>query len=571
MKRPYPFPALFLSLIFLALLNSCRTEIPTKPSASGQPLTASNAMVVANHPLASAIGLQVLQDGGNAFDAAIAVQFALAVVYPSAGNIGGGGFMVARDPEGRSYALDFREKAPAAASRDMYLDPEGEVVEDLSWRGALAAGVPGSVAGMFAIHDSLGSMPMEDLIQPSIILAAGGFLLTENEAKMLNSRREAIRQYSTLPNALTARDTVMAGDSLRLPALAATLNRIKLKGKAGFYAGETADLIVTEMERGGGIITHEDLLDYEAVWRTPIQGNYKGYTIISMPPPSSGGIALLQLLESVEPFPLAEYGLLSPEAIHLMVEAERRTYADRAKHLGDMDYYEVPVSGLIDSVYIRARMSDFDPTAAGSSTLTQAGMPAPESEETTHFSIIDAMGNAVSITTTLNGSYGSCTMVGGAGFLLNNEMDDFSAKPGVPNKYGLVGGEANAIAAGKRMLSAMTPTIVLEGDQVRMVVGTPGGSTIITSVFQNIVNVLDFGLNMQASVSLPRFHHQWLPDEIQHEPQALPNKTLKALEALGHKVKERDQFGRVNAILVRPDGLLEGGADPRGDNTAMGY
>ncbi|MEO1450658.1 MAG: gamma-glutamyltransferase, partial [Bacteroidota bacterium] len=511
------------------------------------------------------------QDGGNAFDAAVAVQFALAVVYPGAGNIGGGGFMVAQDAEGKRYALDFREKAPAAAERDMYLDPKGEVVADLSWRGALAAGVPGSVAGMFALHDSLGSLPMADLIDPSILLAAGGFTLTEKEAKKLNSRIEDIRQYSTLPNALVKRDSVVGGDSLLLPMLAATLNRIKEDGQAGFYGGKTADLIVEEMQRGGGIITHEDLLDYDAVWRQPLVGNYKGYSIISMPPPSSGGIALLQLLESVEPYPLEEYGPLSPEAIHLMVEAERRTYADRAAHLGDMDYYPVPLAGLIDTAYIRERMADFDPAGAGSSEVVVAGVPAPESEETTHFSIIDAAGNAVSITTTLNGTYGACAVVGGAGFLLNNEMDDFSSKPGVPNKYGLVGGEANAIAAGKRMLSSMTPTIVTRGNDVRMVLGTPGGSTIITSVFQNIINVLEFGLNMQASVELPRFHHQWLPDLIQYEEQALPAKTEKSLEKLGHSLKVRSSIGRVDAILVRPDGTLEAGADPRGDDTAAGY
>jgi gamma-glutamyltranspeptidase/glutathione hydrolase len=557
------------------LLLCCLLSQPAcgpRPSASPiQGLIAQRAMVVSAHPLATAVGVEVLREGGNAVDAAVAVQFALAVVLPAAGNLGGGGFALVRLADGQVHSLDFRERAPAAASRDMYLDSAGEVIPDLSWLGPRAAGVPGSVAGMFDLHDSLGSLPMARLLQPAIELAARGFPLTEKEAAGLSAARERFLKYNSRPTAYTAQESWQAGDSIRHPELAATLSRIRDQGKAGFYAGETADLIVAEMQRGGGLITREDLAAYRSVWRPALRGSYRGHVIYSMGPPSSGGIALLQLLGMAEPYPLKQYGHHSPHAAHLMTEAERRAYADRARYLGDPDFYAVPSQALLDPAYLRGRMSSFDPRRATPSDSLGAGLPLAESEQTTHFSIVDPQGNAVALTTTLNGGYGSYVVVGGAGFLLNNEMDDFSIKPGYPNAYGLVGAEANAIEPGKRMLSSMTPTLVEQDGKLRMVIGTPGGGTIITSVFQNLINVLDFGMGMQESVSAPRFHHQWLPDLIYHEAGAFPEATLAELGRRGHVLKAREPIGRVDAILVLPDGRLEGAADPRGDDAAGGF
>ncbi|MFK7925716.1 MAG: gamma-glutamyltransferase [Bacteroidia bacterium] len=565
--------SIFILAIFSALFIQCRVSPePTIATPEIKGLITDKAMIVSAHPLATEAGVAILKKGGNAVDAAVAVHFALAVVHPSAGNIGGGGFMVMRAANAQTYALDFREKAPRAASRDMYLDSDGEVIENLSWRGARAAGVPGSVAGLVAAHDSLGSLPWAELLAPAIALAREGFTLTEKEAEGINNIKNTVNRYSTRPTIFENQDQWQKGDSIKHPQLATTLSRIAEQGNAGFYAGETARLIVAEMQRNNGIMTLQDLADYDAVWRKPIQGDYRGHEIISMPPPSSGGIALLQLLEMVEPFPLSEYGHNSADAVHLMAEAERRVYADRAKHLGDADYYPVPRSGLIKADYLLSRMADFNANQASDSDDIEAGMPASiESEQTTHYSIVDSSGMAVSITTTLNGSFGSCAMVGGAGFLLNNEMDDFSSKPGTPNKYGLLGAEANAIEPGKRMLSSMTPTIVAKGETLLMVVGTPGGSTIITSVFQNIVNVIDHQMGMQASVSAKRFHHQWKPDRIQIEANALTGETAVELLNRGHTIKNRSAIGRVDAILVLPDGRLEGGADWRGDDAAAGY
>ncbi len=455
----------------------------------------------------------------------------------------------------------------------MYLDSLGNVIAEKSWLGHLAAGVPGSVAGLAAAHDSLGSLPWAQLIQPAIDLAKKGFPLTAKEASALNEKLDIFRQHNTRPGIWWSKDKWQAGDSITLPDLGLTLELIRDQGRRGFYEGPVADSLVAEMARGGGIITKEDLLAYQPVWRPAVAGHYRGCEVISMGPPSSGGIALLQLLKMIEPFPIREYGHNSARAVHLMAEAERRVYADRAAHLGDPDFWPVPQGQLLDSMYLQQRMTSFDPEKATESTDIFAGeFPQAEgSEETTHYSIVDAQGNAVAVTTTLNGGYGACVLVGGAGFFLNNEMDDFSAKPGVPNSYGLLGAEANAIEPGKRMLSSMTPAILAKDGKLLMVVGTPGGSTIITSVFQNIVNIVDFEMDMQASVAAPRFHHQWLPDEIFFEEGAFSPETRASLEAMGHHLQQRGPMGRVDAVRILPDGDLQPGADPRGDDWSSGY
>ncbi|CAM3613944.1 gamma-glutamyltransferase [Pontibacter korlensis] len=565
-----------LWLLFIALLpaffSGCATKTETAVNNNSPGYTAEKAMVVSAHPEASRVGMEIMRKGGNAYDATVATQFALAVVFPVAGNIGGGGFTVFRSATGETGTLDYRETAPVAASETMYQDSAGNVVNGLSTDSHLAVGVPGTVDGMVKLHQKLGRLPWADLVQPAIDLARNGVVLTQKEAEGLNRSREAFIKNNKHTPYLVSEQTWQAGDTLRHENLARTLERVRDRGREGFYAGETAELLIKEMKRGGGIISEQDLADYTSVWRKPLEGSYKGYKVISMPPPSSGGIALLQLLEMVQPYNLREYGWQSAEEVQVITEAERRVYADRATYLGDPGFVDVPVNGLLDKEYLKSRMSTMRMDKATPSSQVKAGeLPFYESDQTTHFSIVDPAGNAVSTTTTLNGAYGSKVVVEGAGFLLNNEMDDFSAKPGVPNMFGLVGGKANAIAPGKRMLSSMTPTILEKEGKLYMVVGTPGGSTIITSVFQTIVNVLEHDMTMQQAVAAPRFHHQWLPDEIQHEPNAIPADVRAILESKGYKLEQRNPYGRVNAILILPNGKLEAGADPRGDDAAAGF
>jgi len=531
-----------------------------------------NGMVVSASEIASQVGVDILKKGGNAVDAAVAVKFALSVVYPNAGNLGGGGFMVYRSAKGETNTLDFREKAASGASRDMYLDAGGNPIVDKSLYGQLASGVPGSVAGMAEAHQKYGRLKWEDLVAPAVALATNGFKLTAMQARELNGMKARFKKLNPLGTALLKETAWAEGDVLVQQELANTLKRIKEEGRNGFYEGAVADSIVAEMKRGNGIITKQDLKDYKAIWRKPVLGSYRGYDIITMPPPSSGGIALIQLLKSVEPYPLSKWGFNTDSTVQVMIEAERRVYADRAAHLGDPDFYPVPQQKLIDGGYIKERMATFNWQKASTSAEIKAGEIAPaEHEETTHFSIVDREGNAVAITTTLNGSYGAAVMVKGAGFLLNNEMDDFSVKPGAPNMFGLVGGEANSIAPQKRMLSSMTPAILAKDGELFMVVGTPGGSTIITSVFQTILNVVDFKQSMQAAVNSKKFHHQWLPDQVYIEPQALDSLTIVRLRAKGYDIVPRGAIGRVDAILRTKWGYYQGGADPRGDDKVVGW
>lgn len=558
----------FLFTLSLILLT-CKTA-PKKEKIIG--LITEKAMVVSARAEASKIGTDILKKGGNAYDAMVATHFALAVVYPVAGNIGGGGFMVYRNNDGTKGALDFREKAPITAHKDMYLDSLGNVIKNKSTSGAFAVGIPGSVAGVFEVYEKLGSLPFKELIQPSIDLARHGFRITEKQANSLNSKTvyfEKVNTYKTI-----FEKEWKQGDLLKQEELAQTLERIRDNGKDGFYKGKTANLFVDYVKELGGIITHKDLQKYQAVWRKPINFSYKDYQITSMTLPASGGICLAQILKSIEPFDLSSIKHNSVKYIQLLTEAARRSYADRAHFLGDIDFVAVPVDSLIDTNYVNQRMETFSwDKATPSSDVSHGKILGNESDETTHYSIVDQYGNAVSVTTTLNTGYGSKVVVKGAGFFLNNEMDDFSTKPGVPNVYGLVGSKANAIVSEKRMLSSMTPTIVEKDGILKMVVGTPGGSTIITSVLQNILNVIEYDMGMQESVNQARFHHQWLPDVIRMEPNGFDEQIKTKLATLGYKILEQNSLiiGRVDAILVLPDGRLEGGADKRGDDTAIGF
>lgn len=559
-------------LILLLILAACKSETQSQKPHEVGPIGQSG-MVASAHPLATKIGVEILKSGGNAFDAAVAVQFALAVVYPHAGNIAGGGFAVFRQSDGTVGTLDFREKAPLSASRDMYLDPAGNVIPDRSTLGHKAVGVPGSVAGMWALHQKFGKKHWAELVDPAIGLAYYGHELTERCAVTLNANQEGLKKANTYTPWMVRETPWTANEKIVQNELAATLSMIRNDGRAGFYKGIVADQLLKEMIRGKGYITQADLDQYEPVWREPLVFDYNGHRIISMPPPSSGGIALAQLLYGAEKLGLANLPHNSPEYINLMAEIEKRVYADRAEHLGDPDFYQVPLATLLSPEYLDKRFENILPTKRTLSAQISFGkIPPAESTETTHFSIVDKDGNAVAITTTLNGSMGSKVVVKGGGYLLNNEMDDFSVKPGEPNMFGLVGNEGNAIAPGKRMLSSMTPTIVEKDGQLKMLVGAPGGATIITSVFQAIMNVLDHDMPMQAAVNATRVHHQWLPDVLQIEKNRLPDTTLKRLKRMGHTFKVSTAIGRMDCILILNDSTMEGGSDYlRGDNYAEGY
>jgi gamma-glutamyltranspeptidase/glutathione hydrolase len=527
----------------------------------------SKAAVTSAHPLASMVGAAIMKDGGNAFDAAIATQFSLAVVFPGAGNIGGGGFMLARKANGELIGIDYREAAPSKATRDMYLDAQGNPITKKSLDGASASGIPGSVAGMIATH-AYAKLPLAQLIEPAIEFAEFGYVITEREANGLNSQKANFLKNSSAPSAFTQREW-KAGDTLYQPELAATLKRIQEKGFAGFYEGETADFIVKEMQHSEGIISKEDLKNYQPKFRKPIELDYKGHHIISFSPPSSGGIIIAQMLKMIEPFNVGTMGQNTAASVSLMIEAQRRAYADRAEHMGDPDFWKVPTNTLISDEYAKARMKDYVPGVAGSSKITQAGQ-VHESEETTHFSVIDADGNMVAITTTLNDTYGNKTIVAGAGFLLNNEMDDFSVKPGSPNMYGALGGEANSIVPGKRMLSSMTPTLVTLNGKPYISIGTPGGTTIPNQVFEGLVNIIDHKMSLKAAIDAPKFHHQWIPDIVGVEND-FPEATMEALKAKGYTIVKRGKFGRMDGIQISKDGKRTAAGDKRGDDSVAGY
>ena len=575
MKQKFQvFSLIVLALLQLSITGNAQQFFKQHPQINPYQYTVvkeqsfQKAAVTSAHPLASMVGAAMMKDGGNAYDAAIAVQFTLAVVFPAAGNIGGGGFLLSRNKEGVLMGIDFREAGPGKAHRDMYLDEKGNPIEGMSKLGASASGVPGSVAGMFSTLP-FAKMTMKQLLQPAYELAAGGFVITESEARSLNAERKNFINYSAQASAFTRKENWKAGDTLYQPELAATILRIQQKGKAGFYEGETADLIVKEMKNSKGVISLEDLKNYNPKFRKPIEFDYRGHHIISFAPPSSGGILIAQMMQMIAPYPVSVMGANTFESVSLMVEAQRRAYADRAEHMGDPDFWKVPTTTLTSNAYAQDRMKDYQAGVAGNSKMIQAGV-AKESEETTHFSIIDEAGNMVAVTTTLNGSYGNKTIVGGAGFLLNNEMDDFSIKPGVPNMYGALGGEANAIQPGKRMLSSMTPTLITKNNQPYITIGTPGGTTIPNQVYEGLVNIIDHKMTLKAAIDAPRFHHQHIPDNINVEAD-FPEQTFNALKEKGYIVNKRGAFGRMDGIMILPNGNRVAAGDKRGDDSVAGY
>lgn len=567
----------FIVVLFVAFLLTHQIVFWQQIPEPREGTIGKNAMVVSAHPLASKVGNEILKKGGNAYDAAIAVNFALAVVYQQAGNIGGGGFMVHRQSDGSVGSLDFREKAPMAAHEDMYLDDNGDVISGLSQEGHLAVGVPGAVDGMMKIHSQYASMDWATLIEPSIRLAEEGFKLTSQGASSLNDAYSSFEVNNDTAITVLSKDEWQEDDLIKFPDLAETLKLIALNGREGFYSGPVADKIVAEMSSSNGLINHEDLKRYSSVWRDAIETSYKGHKVITMPLPSSGGVSLVQLLKGAEQIDMTSWPHNSASHIHYMTELQRRAYADRAEWLGDPDFVEVDVERLTSLDYIRNRNRNIEADSKTDSQDIKPGEVATiESFETTHFSVVDQWRNAVSITTTLNGMFGSKVVVDGAGFFLNNEMDDFSVKPGVSNQFGLVGNEKNSIQPEKRMLSSMSPTILEKDGELYMVVGSPGGSTIITVVFQSISNVIDFGMSMQEAVDAKKTHSQWLPDVVIMEKGSTNLSTLGSLVSKGHIPVTWPAFpfglGRVNAILVTDDGRLEGAADGRAeDNFAAGH
>ncbi|SFM20490.1 gamma-glutamyltransferase [Marinobacter zhejiangensis] len=566
-----------------AVLVALSLSIPLTPANADailegerfHPAVGLNGMVATSHTLATEVALEVLKSGGNAIDAAVTAGFALAVTQPRSGNIGGGGFMlIAPGDSSPVTAIDYRETAPAAATETMFQDENGDAVTERSRFTHLAAGVPGTVAGLALALEKHGTIDLKTALAPAIKLAREGFVVPPRFTDGLESVRDRLQQWPATRATFYKEDgsTYQPGERFRQPELADTLQRIADHGTAGFYEGETARLIVEEMSRNGGLITEADLKNYRPVERQPVRGSYRGYDIYSMSPPSSGGTHIIQILNILEGYPMGEYGHNSAQSIHLMAEAMKLAYADRSEYLGDTDFVDVPLSGLTDKRYATELRADIDPGQARASLDIRAGNPASyESNETTHFSIVDRWGNAVSNTYTINFSYGSGITVTGAGFLLNNEMDDFSAKPGVPNAYGLIGGEANRIEPGKRMLSSMSPTIVRRDDRNVLVTGSPGGSRIITTTLQVLMNVIDHGMNIQSAVSAPRIHHQWLPDEIRIENGISPD-TITLLQDMGHTVETRSAMGAIQSIHIGDDGILYGGADPRrSTSSAQGY